>query len=208
VLPTWRGGIFLLAFVAISGTLVVRNIDGFLSTTDPQPGGVLVLEGWSPDYGMQAAIDEFRRRPYSKLYVTGGPFESGAVFSRFKTYADFGAAVLIRMGVDSNAVQAVPSQYVKQDRTYSAARALDRWFDEQRNRPDRMNLMTMGAHARRSRLLFRKALGPNPKVGVIAVPPLSYDGRRWWESSEGVRTVTDEAFAYCYAAVFFHPDRR
>ena len=35
--------------------------------------------------------------------------------------------------------------------------------------------------------------------GIIAVEDQDYDSKRWWESSDGVRTVIGEMIAYVYA---------
>jgi hypothetical protein len=61
------------------------------------------------------------------------------------------------------------------------------------------------AHARRTRLLFPKALGPDVEVGIIAVQTPDYDPKRWWRYSEGVRDVIGESIAYVYARFFFWP---
>jgi len=99
----------------------------------------------------------------------------------------------------------VPSRVIGRDRTYSSAVALREWLREHDLQVRSINIMTENAHARRTRLLFRKALGSNVAVGIIAVPNPDYDARRWWRYSEGVREVIGEGVAYIYAKVFFHP---
>jgi len=42
-------------------------------------------------------------------------------------------------------------------------------------------------------------MGNRVRVGVLSVVERSYDPKRWWVSSQGVRTVLDEALAYTYA---------
>lgn len=42
---------------------------------------------------------------------------------------------------------------------------------------------------------------------LIAGKDLSYDTAKWWNSSRGFRTVMNEALAYLYAKLFFHPDK-
>ena len=69
----------------------------------------------------------------------------------------------------------------------------------------KVDVFTLGAHARRSRLLFEKALGDEVAMGVIAAPDQTYDQDHWWRSSNGVRTVLSELIAYLYAVIFFHP---
>ncbi|NEQ28448.1 MAG: YdcF family protein, partial [Microcoleus sp. SIO2G3] len=62
-----------------------------------------------------------------------------------------------------------------------------------------VNLFTNDAHARRSWLIYKQVLAPKIKVGVIAAEPAEYDPKKWWVSSEGVRTIISEAIAYVYA---------
>jgi uncharacterized SAM-binding protein YcdF (DUF218 family) len=99
----------------------------------------------------------------------------------------------------------VPSRVMDHDRTYGSAIALRNWFREH-NMPVRsINVVTEDVHARRTRLLFQKALGHDVVVGVIAVPNPDYDAKRWWRYSEGVKDVFAESAAYIYARLFFDP---
>src|SRR4030095_10499040 len=91
------------------------------------------------------------------------------------------------------------------DRTYSSAVALRDWFREHDFRTRSINILTEDVHARRTRLLFGKAFGPNVSVGVIAVPNPDYDAKRWWGYREGVEQVIGESIAYIYAKFFFYP---
>jgi len=91
------------------------------------------------------------------------------------------------------------------DRTYGSAVALRNWFREN-NMPVRsVNVVTEDVHARRTYLLFQKALGDNVAVGIIAVPNPDYDPEHWWRYSEGVKDVISETAAYLYAKLLFHP---
>jgi len=179
----------------------------FLALNDPIPDGLLVVEGWAPDYGLQLAAEEFKRHQYSKIYVTGGPIEYGSHLLAYRTYAQSGAATLIAFGVDSNAVQAVPAPKVRQDRTFTAARALKRWWAEHGIAPERVHLVTEGPHARRSRLLYQMAMGKGVTIGVTAAPCQEYDQDHWWRFSSGVRNVIGEGLAYLYARFVFSPPK-
>src|SRR6266487_5850837 len=99
----------------------------------------------------------------------------------------------------------VPSRVMDRDRTYGSAVALREWLDEHDVAVQSVNVMTEDAHARRTHLLFKKALVKNVTVGIIAVPNPDYDARRWWRYSEGVKDVGSEAFAYIYTRFFFYP---
>jgi len=161
------------------------------------------VEGWSADFVMKEAVAEFNRNHYAKVYVTGGPVIMGAPLSRYRTYAERGAAVLARMGIDTNLVQAVPSKLAVQDRTYASAIGLRDWLHKNGAIEAKVHLLSEGPHARRSRLLFEKALGDDVAMGITAVPIPDYDARHWWRSSAGVRAVIDEGVAYVYARFFF-----
>jgi uncharacterized SAM-binding protein YcdF (DUF218 family) len=202
-IPTWRAWTIVLILILGLGWLGTRTIYPFLAVNDPQPGGLLVVEGWSSDYAFEAALQEFKRNHYDKICVTGGFLETGAVLSEYRTFAELGAAVLMKLGLGTNEVQAVPAPRVRRDRTYASALSLHRWLEQQSQPATHIHLFTEGAHARRSRLLFEKALGPGVKVSVTAVPIRDFDERHWWRSSAGVRGVIGETLAYLYARLLF-----
>jgi uncharacterized SAM-binding protein YcdF (DUF218 family) len=208
VLPTWRGWILLVLVGSLLLTVIVRSLHPFLAVNTPINDGLLVVEGWTPDYGLSLAIQELKRNHYQKIYVTGGPIEYGMYLSAYKTYAELGAATLLKLGLDSNLVQAVPAPKVRQDRTYNAALALKRWWQAQGIKPERIHLISDGPHCRRSRLLFQKAMGDDVYIGVTSVPSSEYDEAHWWRYSSGVRNVIGEGLAYLYARLLFHPAKQ
>lgn len=201
--PTWRAWSILLVVIVGLGWLGTRKIYPFLAVNDPHPGGLLVVEGWAPDYAFEAAMQEFKRNHYDKVCVTGGFLDAGAVLSEYKTFAELGAAVLLKLGLGTNEVQAVPAPRVRRDRTYISAASLHRWLEQQTQPATHIHLITEGVHARRSRLLFEKALGPGVTVSVTAMPERDFDERHWWRSSAGVRGVIGEILAYGYARLWF-----
>ena len=91
------------------------------------------------------------------------------------------------------------------DRTYSAALKLREYFQTNGVTVRAFNILTEDCHARRTRLLFRKAFGPGVDVGVISVPDPDYDPARWWRYSEGVREILGESIAWVYAAFLIRP---
>jgi len=192
--------LFVIAALVVFG---FREAYPFLAINDPVDNGALVVEGWLPDYAFQETITEFRKGHHSQVFVTGGPLENGAPLSEYRTYAELGAATLVRLGLGTNVVQAVPTPRVRLDRTYASAVALKNWLGPHGVAEKNFNVVTLGAHSRRSRLLFKKALGRDYQVGVIAIENQDYDAKRWWASSAGVRAVTDETIAYVYARLFF-----
>ena len=203
LVPTPRGWVlFTLLSIALVVTGVLR-VHPFLAVTESVPGGVLVVEGWVPDYALEEAQTEFKRNRYHKLYVTGGPLGRGEYLSEYKTYAELGAATLVRMGMSTDTVEAVPAPWVQQDRTHASAMTLRGLLQQRAAGEVTINVVSLGVHARRSRLLFQRVFGGGTQVGVIAIEDRGYDPRRWWKFSQGVRTVIDEFVAYIYARIIF-----
>lgn len=203
LVPTRRGWLVVLVAAVVLGVVLMRSIQPFLAVTERAGGGLLVAEGWLADYALQAVVDEFKRGGYDTLCVTGIPLEKGAPLSEYNTYAELGAAVLGELGLSTNLVHAVPAPDVRQDRTFASAVALKEWFAAQGIRPKSLTVVSVGAHARRTRLLYQKAFGPEVQIGIIAVPDRDYEADRWWASSSGVRDVVDETVAYLYARLVF-----
>jgi hypothetical protein len=207
LMPTLRGWVVLLVAAAALAVFTGRNLHAFLAVTAPVPAEAMVVEGWAPDYAFQEAVTEFKRGHYNRIYVTGGSLEQGFHLSEYQTYANLGATMLVRMGLGSNVVQAVSAERVQQDRTHASAAALCRWLKQHNAVPAGLNVISLGAHARRSWVLFDKVLGGQTRVGIIAIEDRDYDPNTWWKTSLGVRSVTDEMLAYVYARFLFSPPR-
>ena len=119
-----------------------------------------------------------------------------------------GAELLKKWGLPDERLQMVPSRVMDRDRTYGSAVALRNWFRDHNMAVSSIDVVTEDLHARRTRLLFQKALGDKVAVGVIAIPNPDYDANHWWSYSEGVKDVVSETFAYIYARLFFIPPHR
>jgi len=200
---TRRGWLLLVLSLAAFTMVTVRELHPFLAVTEPVAGGLLVVEGWIPDVAMKAAIAEFRQHHYAKVCVTGGPISRGAQLSGYKTFAEMGTATLLKLGLSTNEVQAIPSAWIRRDRTSAEAVALKKWMRDHGVASTTVHLITEGPHARRSRLLFQRVFGSGVAVGVTSIPSGEYDPEYWWQSSEGVRTVVGETLAYGYARLLF-----
>jgi len=196
----------VLAGIAVAASIYLsRSIDSFLSVNRPVAAEVLVVESWLPDYAYRGAVEEFQRGRYKYIITTGFTLAEPWLESKYKSAAEFAAANLAAMGVDANAIIMLPAPRETRDRTYLSAVPVRKWLEAQIPPLDSINVYTLGAHARRTRLLFEKALGKTVKVGVLAHPDKYYDARRWWLSSYGFRKLIDEGIAYLYARFLFRP---
>jgi uncharacterized SAM-binding protein YcdF (DUF218 family) len=202
-----RGWLIAFTGVLLTFSLFSLRIYPFLAVTHRVDTNVLVVEGWIHEYAIRAAIKEFQSNHYQRIFTTGGPVEgTGGYINDYNTAASVGADLLRKNGLSNESLQMVPSRVMDRDRTYGSAVVLRNWFREH-NMPVRsINIVTEDVHARRTCLLFQKALGHNVAVGVIAVTNPDYDASHWWRYSEGVKDVFAESIAYIYARLlFFYP---
>jgi uncharacterized SAM-binding protein YcdF (DUF218 family) len=201
---SWPGRL-IVAFLAFStAVFLLFNAEPFLAETHRVNSNILVVEGWIHEYAIRAAVEEFKRGSYQRVFTTGGPVVgNGGYVNDYQTSASVGADMLVNRGVPQEFVQMAPSRVMDRDRTYASAVALREWFREHNTAVKSLNIVTENTHARRTRLLFEKALGKKVIVGIIAVPNPDYDARRWWRYSEGVKDVASEGLSYLYARLFF-----
>ena len=199
----------LLAIVVLAlAAAFLLGIYPFLAITQRVNADVLVVEGWVHPYAIRASVEEFNSHSYQRVFSTGGPVVGkGGYINDYQTAASVGADLLKKAGIPPDRVQMVPTHVSGRDRTYSSAIALRDWFRQHDLQVHSLNIVTENAHARRTRMLFEEALGPDVRVGVIAVPSPDYDAKRWWRYSESVEEVVDETVAYIYAKFFFHPSQ-
>jgi uncharacterized SAM-binding protein YcdF (DUF218 family) len=200
------GWLLILAAALIALILLITNLYSFLAPTNRVNASVLVVEGWVRPYAIRAAVKEFRAGGYQRIFTTGGPVVGrGGYVNDYQTAASVGADLLKKEGIPGAVLQMVPTRVMGRDRTYSSAVALGDWFRKNDLRVRSLNIVTEGAHARRTRLLFKEALGQDVDIGIIAVPNPDFDARHWWYYSEGVEDVIQEGLGYLYAKFFYYP---
>jgi hypothetical protein len=201
-----RGWFILIISMAVILYLILTAIHPFLSVNDPVEGDILVVEGWITDYALEKAISEFKGHNYNLLVTTGTPLSIGSYLSKYESYAEVAAATLKQLGFDEELIEVVSAPTVRTDRTYASALALEKWLSNSNMSVKALNIYTLGTHARRTRLLFKKALNDKMAIGVIAADDISYNSEKWWKSSTGVRKVISETIAYFYSRFFFYPE--
>lgn len=203
---SWRGWLAAGVLAVGAATGFVLGVYPFFAFTERVETRLLAMEGWIDLYAVQATAAEFRTGAYERVFTTGGPVVGmGGYTNDYNTSASVGAGRLKQAGLPAEVVQMVPSRVLSRDRTYSSALALKEWCAANGVSLTGINIVTADVHARRTRLLFQKALGPAVEVGIISIPQPDYDARRWWRYSQGVRVVIGECIAYLYARLFFHP---
>ena len=175
----------------------------FLALNKPIGGEALVVEGWLPDNVLKDALSLFRKQRYKLLITTGGTLQRGSYLVQYNNWAEVAASTLMAMGLERHRIIAVPAPEVAMDRTYASALALKKWLVKVKSPISALDIYSLGPHARRTRFLFRKALGNEVHVGILAARPYGYDPAYWWQYSNGVATVLSEGIAYLYSKFFF-----
>jgi len=194
-----RGWILVL-FSGLGAALAfVGTVHPFLSIQRRVPAEYLVVEGWVADYALEVAGKEMETDSYRKLLTTGGPLPKGSYLLSYRTFAEVAAATLLQLGVKEDRLEAVPAPAVNTDRTRASALAVREWFQQHALQPQAVNVVTIGAHARRTRLTYAQVLGQKVQVGVIMVDPSEYEPDRWWRYSAGIKSVIGELTGYFYA---------
>ena len=196
-MPTFFG--FLLGFVLFSllGTYLVLQAYPFFALTQPLPQPEqIILEGWLPDAELERVVESLGLS--TRWITTGGPVKFGGSLLKEKTYAEVTAARLRQLGVPSAFILVIPALDTDLDRTFASALAVRRALEKQHRLEMPTNLYSLGAHSRRSFLLYRLACGADVPLGVVALESESFDLRHWWRSSHAFKHLFNEGFSYFY----------
>jgi hypothetical protein len=201
-LPTIWGWISILLITIIVSIVFVKRIHSFLALNKPVAAGYLVVEGWLPDYCLEKVYMMFDKNGYKKIFVTGGPLDNGYFLKNYKDYATLGKESLLKIGIPDSVIISIPSPHVKKDRTFTSAIYLKNWIDSTGIDINAVNVVTLDVHARRSLMLFNKAIKKNILLGVVSLPNRDYDAIHWYKSSEGFKAVLNESLSFIYTLAF------
>lgn len=200
---TWQGWILLFTLLIMIFVGFLKFIPVYLSVNKPIDGNILVLDGQMPDFSIKEAIYIFNNGGYDFVVVTGGKIQTGYYIAGYQTMAELTTASFIKMGFDKNKIITIPGGEYKRDRTYNSALSLKKWIMENNVNIKKMDVLSVGCHARRSKFLFKRAMKNEYEVGIISVEDPEYNSDNWWTSSVGVRTVLSETIAFFYVSLFF-----
>lgn len=205
----WWPTLFTWAWLlAIFGSLIAWwyfRAESFLSLTERYPARILIVEGWIGHEGIHAAKEEYDRGEYQYVITSGGPMNNRWAVEKWN-YATESHELLLKLGVPADRIIEAPAQNSESHRTFEAARTV-RDVLQSRNLPfTAINVFSFGVHARRSQLVFAKALDRRGKTGVIAWVPAHYRDGVWWHSSERALDLIKETIGYLFE-LFFNSGR-
>lgn len=82
---------------------------------------------------------------------------------------------LIASGIDSSKIIAVTGSKTRINRTLTGALAFRDWLLESGQNVKDVNIISMGIHARRTWMTYKKVLGKSYSIGIIALPESGYE---------------------------------
>lgn len=185
----------------------VLTVDDFLAITVPVHANVLVVEGWIwESAAMKEAAEEFNSGRYDVVVTVGTlpRWREGEPLG--EDAAAHAADQLRKLGVSGQSIQVLAVPNIDRHRTYTSALAVKHWLAGSKVNVMGINVVTLGAHARKSLVLFKRAFGERIPIGVIAGTEDSYDPERWWLSVKGIYTVLRKTIGYLYAEWWPLPD--
>jgi uncharacterized SAM-binding protein YcdF (DUF218 family) len=202
---TWFGHLLKILVFILLLFIFAKTIHPFLAQTKTVESKILVVEGFIPDFALETSMSIFNEGHYTLMIITGKKKLKGSYLDKYENDGLYSAATLEKIGFDTTKIKVISvDKDIRKDRTYATAIAVKHWLKKS-NYPGTFNVVTLGCHARRSHLLFEKAMDEDATIGIIAIEDIRYDRDKWWGSSIGFRSVINETVAYIYARFFFYP---
>jgi|SRR5208282_3270175 len=214
-------GAFVAAFV-----LIAMLLGDFLAVSRPLGQDVLVVEAWIPKESLAQVPSVLRSGRYRYLVVVGYPAQA----SDKNSLADVAGTELEKLGCDPSTmvkirvpfqstfrsyvipIGAPPSfgvafRFQLTRRTYASALAVGEWLQSSRIPAHGVDVLTASLHARKSWILFQRAIGDKYRVGIIAAPVMDYNPRYWLLSKRGIYLAPLCLIGYFYAKCLIFFDR-
>lgn len=200
-MPVWQGLVLIFILIGVLCYGAVRHLYPFLAQNHPVKNAkMIIIEGWLADAELKEAANAIH--PGQIVVTTGGPIAFGQKILQYENYAELGTARLIEYGIPAESIITIPAPYTQRDRTYVSALAARKRLEELGLFGKSANLYTIGAHARRSCLMFRAVFGKNYPLGVVSVSPTDYNLKHWYRYSAGFKHVIMELISWIYAQFF------
>lgn len=190
--PTWQGWALLFLILAGFSIIFFLNAHRFLAVTSRVANAdTLVVEDWvaNKDVFLRATVQEFKEGHYRYLLYTGtnrddhqddAPqhIKKSSVVNRF-----------VSLGVPGDQIIEHFAPATESHRSATMARAVRDALRQSGIQSKGVNVIAPATHARKTWLVYRRALAPEVPAGIIAVLPGVYDPERWWENSQSAKWV-------------------
>ncbi len=92
------------------------------------------------------------------------------VINNFNSFAELARNRILSMGIDSSLILAITGNRVKLNRTLTSALAFRDWLNTSNIKVEGINIVTVGAHAKRTWMTYNKILKGTYQIGIISLP--------------------------------------
>ena len=187
---------FLAALVLVLlSSWVIFYVDPFLSKSSPVNADTLLVEAWVDAKYMPLAIQEFRKGKYNHIFVVGDSLAYDPK-RQYKDGLEDITHTIIESGIDPSHVTAIRTPPKIWHKTWSQALAFRNYLARSNYPVKAINVFTLGVHARKSHLLYQRALRPGIKVGVISAIHCKRSYGPWWLTLSGIYGMFKNSIAY------------
>jgi hypothetical protein len=161
-------------------------------------------------YIYSAGINNLQLPANSNRVLLYGSREGKYVFRRHlsSSTANDAASYLISEKVPDSLVIAVETNHKILSKTYTSALDVKQWLEKNHLDKGRsVTVFTMGPHARRSLICYRKAFGKMADTGVIACKDRRITPDNWYKSLRGWKDILYETAGLIYISFLVKPLR-
>jgi hypothetical protein len=116
------------------------------------------------------------------------------IVNNFGSVAEFARKKLLLMGIDSTRVIAIPCKSVRINRTLKSVLAVQDWLKTSDIEVKGINIVSLGAHARRTWMTYNKIMNKKCEIGIISLP----DNKNRYSKGHRILTTLREAFGLIY----------
>ena len=203
--------LWVVAVLLLMATTIIllgfKNSAIYLALNKPNQGDYLVVEGWQDEQSLKQALAVFHDNTYRYLITTGGP-DIRHINPEHKTYAEQSAYFLLTQGLDATKLMVIPAPASAQDRTFLSAVMVRNALLGQSKSPIYMDIYTQDVHGRRTYTLYKMAFRDTDTIGIYSSDPTNYDLNRWWQTSEGAKSVFTEIVGLFWVKCCFNPGKK
>jgi hypothetical protein len=146
-------------------------------------------------------------KQYYIPFLNNSVYDIGALDNRRRIINDLSSnAELVRrkmigLGIDSNLIISTPGPGVRFNRTLTSALGFRDWLKDSEIEITGINVISLGTHARRTRLVYDKVLNGEYKIGIISLP----DYQQGRSKIGQLRKTLRETMALIYYSIILIP---
>ncbi len=128
-------------------------------------------------YIKEIIIDDSLVIPYqfNSVFDIGMLGGNDRTINDYESHPEIVRNKLIASGIDSSKVIAVTGSKTRINRTLTGALAFRDWLLESGQKVSDVNIISMGIHARRTWMTYKKVLGKSYNIGIIALPESGHE---------------------------------